>query len=89
MHRSCGSDSSQTLRDRKRHTIEKPGTWPLLAPLIGDTVETAAILGRWTELMRLKASIETGAAVSSVYAAGVDGVSRSRRRSSVAATPNL
>jgi hypothetical protein len=39
---------------------------PLLVPLIGDTVETAAILGQWTELMRLKASIETGAVVPSV-----------------------
>ena len=34
--------------------------------MIGDTVETAAILGQWTELMRLKASIETGAVVPSV-----------------------
>jgi hypothetical protein len=57
------------LKDRTHYTVEKPGTWPLLAPLIGDTVETAAILGRWTELMRLKASIETGAVVPSVYAA--------------------
>ena len=54
------------LKDRKLYTAEKPGTWPLLAPLIGDTVETAAILGQWTELMRLKASIETGAVVPSV-----------------------
>ena len=54
------------LKDRKLYTVEKPGTWPLLAPLIGDTVETAAILGQWTELMRLKASIETGAVVPSV-----------------------
>ena len=54
------------LKDRKLYTVEKPGTWPLLAPLIGDTVETAAILSQWTELMRLKASIETGAVVPSV-----------------------
>jgi TnpA family transposase len=54
------------LKDRKLYTAEKPGTWPLLAPLIGDTVETAAILGQWTELMRLKASIETGTVVPSV-----------------------
>ena len=54
------------LKDRKLYTVEKPGTWPLLVPLIGDTVETAAILGQWTELMRLKASIETGAVVPSV-----------------------
>ena len=54
------------LKDRKLYTVEKPGTWPLLEPLIGDTVDTAAILGQWTELMRLKASIETGAVVPSV-----------------------
>jgi TnpA family transposase len=54
------------LKDRKLYTVDKPATWPLLAPLIGDTVETAAILGQWTELMRLKASIETGAVVPSV-----------------------
>ena len=54
------------LKDRKLYTVEKPATWPLLAPLIGDTVDTVAILGQWTELMRLKASIETGAVVPSV-----------------------
>jgi hypothetical protein len=46
------------LKDRKLYTVEKPGSWPLLEPLIGDTIDTAAILGQWTELMRLKASIE-------------------------------
>jgi TnpA family transposase len=54
------------LTDRKLYTVEKAGTWPLLEPLIGDTVETTAITGQWTELMRLKASIETGAVVPSV-----------------------
>jgi TnpA family transposase len=54
------------LKDRKLYTVEKPSDWPLLAPLIGDTVETAAILGQWAELMRLKASIEAGAVVPSV-----------------------
>jgi TnpA family transposase len=54
------------LKDRKLYTFEKPGAWPLLAPVIGDRVDTAAILGQWTELMRLKASIETGAVVPSV-----------------------
>ena len=54
------------LKDRKLYTIEKPGTCPLLAPLIGDTVETAAILASGPELMRLKASIEAGAVVPSV-----------------------
>jgi TnpA family transposase len=54
------------LKDRKLYTAEKPTDWPLLAPLIGDTVETAAILRQWAELMRLKASIEAGAVVPSV-----------------------
>jgi hypothetical protein len=67
------------LKDRKLYTVEKPGTWPLLAPLIGDTVETAAILGQWIKLIRLKASIETGAVGPSVIlrklaAAGADNV---------------
>jgi TnpA family transposase len=54
------------LKDRKLYTIEKPNTYPLLEPLIGDAVETAAITSQWTELMRLKASIEAGAVVPSV-----------------------
>lgn len=54
------------LKDRKLYTVEKPTNWPLLAPLIGDTVETTAILGQWAELMRLKASIEAGAVVPSL-----------------------
>lgn len=54
------------LKDRKLYTVEKPSAWPLLAPLVGDAVETATILGQWAELMRLKASIEAGAVVPSV-----------------------
>ena len=54
------------LKDRKLYTINKPGTYPLLEPLIGEAVETAAIIGQWAELMRLKASIQTGAVVPSV-----------------------
>jgi TnpA family transposase len=54
------------LKDRKLYTVEKSATWPLLAPLIGDTVETTAIFGQWAELMRLKASIEAGTVVPSV-----------------------
>ena len=54
------------LRDRKLYTIEKSGNWPLLAPLIGDAVETAAILGQWPELMRLKTSIAAGTVLPSI-----------------------
>ena len=49
------------LKDRKLYTIEKPATYPLLEPLIGDA-RRAAIVAQWAELMRLKASIEAGAA---------------------------
>ena len=54
------------LKDRKLYTINKPSTYPLLEPLIGDTVETAAIASQWSELLRLKASIEAGVVVPSV-----------------------
>ena len=54
------------LKDRKLCTLEKPGTYPLLEPLIGDAVDTAAITRQWAELVRLKASIETGGTVPTV-----------------------
>jgi hypothetical protein len=54
------------LKDHKLYTVEKPDTWPLLTPLIGDTVETAVIVAQWTEPTRFKVSIETGAVVPSV-----------------------
>ena len=53
------------LKDRKLYTIEKPGTYPLLEPLIGGVLDPAAIIGQWHELMRLKASIEAGAVLPS------------------------
>jgi TnpA family transposase len=54
------------LKDRKLYTVEKPATYRLLEPLIGDVVDMAAITGQWSELVRLKASIETGGTVPSV-----------------------
>jgi TnpA family transposase len=54
------------LKDRKLYTIDKPSTYPLLEPLIGDTVETAAITNQWAELLRLKACIQAGVVVPSV-----------------------
>ena len=32
------------LKDRKLYTIEKPGTYPLLQPLIGEAIDPAAII---------------------------------------------
>lgn len=54
------------LKDRKLYTIEKPGTYPLLEPLIGDAIDVTAIISQWSELARLKMSIEAGAAIPSV-----------------------
>jgi TnpA family transposase len=54
------------LKDRKLYAIEKPGTYPLLEPLIGDTIETAAVVSQWAVLMRLKASIQAGRVMPSV-----------------------
>ena len=54
------------LKERKLYTIDKPSSYPLLEPLIGDTVETAAITSQWAELLRLKASIQAGVVVPSV-----------------------
>src|SRR3954470_24894102 len=48
------------LKERKLYAIEKPDTYPLLKPLIGDAVDTAALVRGWAELMRVKASIEAG-----------------------------
>jgi TnpA family transposase len=54
------------LKDRKLYTIDKPSTYPLLEPLIGDAIETPAITSQWAELLRLKASIQAGVVVPSV-----------------------
>ena len=54
------------LKDRKLYAVEKPGTYPLLEPLIGDPVDTGAIAAQWAELVRLKASIEAGSVAPSV-----------------------
>ena len=54
------------LKDRKLYAIEKPGTYQLLEPLIGDTVETAAVVSQWAVLLRLKASIQVGRVMPSV-----------------------
>lgn len=56
----------KALKGRKLDTIEKPGTYPLLEPLIGEAMDPTVIIGQWRELMRLKALIEAGAALPPV-----------------------
>ncbi len=54
------------LKDRKLYAIEKPSTYPLLEPLIGDVIDMNAVINQWSELVRLKASIEAGVTIPSV-----------------------
>ncbi len=53
------------LKDRKLYAVEKPDTYPVLRPLFGEAVDTAALIHGWGELMRVKASIEAGAVAPS------------------------
>ena len=53
------------LKERKLYAIEKPDTYPLLRPLIGEPVDTVSLLHGWQELMRMKLSIEAGAVAPS------------------------
>ena len=39
------------LKERKLYTIEKPGTYPLLEPLIGEAIDPAAVIDQWPVLM--------------------------------------
>jgi TnpA family transposase len=54
------------LKERKLYTIEKPSTYPLLEPLIAEAIDPAVIVSQWSELARLKASIEAGTVLPSV-----------------------
>jgi TnpA family transposase len=56
----------KNLKERNLYATLKPATYPLLDPLIGGTVETAAIIDQWPALMPLKASIQTGMVAPSV-----------------------
>src|SRR3954470_2667682 len=61
----CFAPRIKDLKERKLYAVEKPDTYLLLKPLIGDAVDTAALVRGWAELMRVKASIEAGAVAPS------------------------
>jgi TnpA family transposase len=44
------------LKDRKLYSIENPGKYSL----IGNTIDPAAIISQWPELLRFKTSIDAG-----------------------------
>lgn len=54
------------LKDRKLYAIQKPGTYPILEPLIGGMADTKAIAEQWLQLERLAASINVGRVAPSV-----------------------
>lgn len=54
------------LKDRKLYSVQRPGTYPILEPLIGGMVDTKAIAGQWRQLQRLAASIQAGRVAPSV-----------------------
>ena len=62
----CFAPRIKDLKDRKLYTLEKPGAYPLLEPLIGEAIDPAVVIAQWPELMRLKASIEAGTVLPSV-----------------------
>ena len=62
----CFAPRIKDLKDRKLYTLEKPGAYPLLEPLIGEAIDPSTVIAQWPELMRLKASIEAGTVLPSV-----------------------
>ena len=61
------------------YNIARRYTYPVLKPLIGEAVDTAAIIRGWGELQRVRASIEAGAVAPSTIlrklaAAGPDNI---------------
>ncbi len=54
------------LGDKRIYTIEKPGCYPELAPLIGGTVKTRQIASHWDEILRLASSIREGTVTASL-----------------------
>jgi TnpA family transposase len=60
------SEEPRQRRQTRRRRTQRLRAAPTAENVPRATVETAAILGQWTELMQLKASIEAGTVVPSV-----------------------
>lgn len=54
------------LRDRRLYAFGPAKTWPTLEPFIAGRVNTALIRDHWDDLLRLAASIRTGAVSAAV-----------------------
>ena len=54
------------LGDKRIYSIEKPETYPALAPLLGGTINLKQIEGHWDDLLRLTGSIRKGTVTASL-----------------------
>jgi TnpA family transposase len=54
------------IAERKLHAFDAPERWPALAPLIGGRVDEALIAAHYDDVLRLAASVRTGAASASL-----------------------
>ena len=51
--------------DRRMASIEAPGQYPLLKPLMGNRIKVDVIRAHWDEIVRLVASLKTGTVLPS------------------------
>ena len=56
----------RNLGDTRLYTVEKPGTYPTLGPLVGGAVNSKQILAHWDEILRLATSIDHGTVTASL-----------------------
>lgn len=56
----------RNVGDTRLFTVEKPGIYPTLAPLVGGSVNSKQILTHWEEILRLATSIEHGTVTASL-----------------------
>ncbi len=56
----------RNLGDTRLYSVEKPGCYTTLAPLIGGTINTKQILAQWQEILRLATSIKHGTVTASL-----------------------
>jgi Tn3 transposase DDE domain len=54
------------LGDKRIYSIEKPETYPALAPLLGGTINLKQIERHWDDLLRLTGSIRKGTVTASL-----------------------
>lgn len=56
----------RNLADTRLYALEKPTSYPTLAPLIGGIVNTKQIVAHWNEILRLATSIKHGSVTASL-----------------------